>query len=140
MENYKPHHSGYIFARVNKEKYLLHRLVAFAFLENPENKPFVNHIDGNKTNNCLNNLEWCTVSENNQHAIDTGLKQFYKRRIGQYTLEGEFIKEYNSIIDAMNETKIQSIKKVLYKKQKTAGGFIWKYLDENNENNKNNEN
>lgn len=134
MENYKPHHSGYIHLRVNKEKYLLHRLVAFAFLENPENKPLVNHIDGNKTNNCLNNLEWCTVLENNQHTINTGLKQFHKRRIGQYTLEGEFIKEFNSIIDAMNETKIQSIKKVLYKKQKTAGGFIWKYLDENDEN------
>lgn len=131
MENYKPHHSGYIFARVNIEKYPLHRLVAFAFLENPENKPFVNHLDGNKTNNCLNNLEWCTVLENNQHAIDTGLKQFYKRKIGQYTLDGELIEEFGSISDAINQTKILGIKEVLYGKQKKSGGFIWKYLDEN---------
>lgn len=129
MENYKPHHSGYIFCRVNIEKYPMHRLVAFAFLENPQNKPFVNHIDGNKTNNAVSNLEWCTVAENNQHAIDTGLKQFYKRKIGQYTVDGELVKEFNSIADAMNETKILGIKQVLYGKQNTSGGFIWKYLD-----------
>ena len=132
MENYKPHHSGYIFCRVNIEKYPIHRLVAFTFLENLENKPVVNHIDGNKTNNSVNNLEWCTVLENNQHAIDTGLKQFYKRKIGQYTVlkDPELVKEFNSIADAMNETGITSIKQVLYGKQNTAGGFIWKYLDE----------
>lgn len=136
MENYKPHHSGYIFCRVNIEKYPLHRLVAFTFLENPQNKPFVNHIDGNKTNNAVNNLEWCTVAENNQHAIDTGLKQFYKRKIGQYTVlkDPELIKEFNSIADAMNETGIKSIKEVLYGKQNTSGGFIWKYLDKIEEN------
>lgn len=135
MENYKPHHGGYIYCRVNKEKYSLHRLVAFAFLENPENKPFVNHIDGNKTNNALSNLEWCTIAENNQHAIDTGLKQFYKRKIGQYNIDRELVKEFNSIIDAMNETGIKSIKQVLYGKQNTAGGFIWKYLDCQNKEN-----
>ena len=134
MENYKPHHSGYIFCRVNIEKYPIHRLVAFAFLENPENKPIVNHIDGNKTNNALSNLEWCTIAENNQHAIDTRLKQFYKRKIGQYTVDGELVKEFNSIADAMNETGIKSIKQVLYGKQNTAGGFIWKYLDKIKEN------
>lgn len=134
MENYKPHHSGYIYLRVDREKYSLHRLVAFAFLENIDNKPFVNHIDGNKTNNCANNLEWCTVSENNQHAIDTGLKKFYKRKIGQYTTNDELVKEFGSIIEAINETNVKTIKQVLYKKQTTAGGFIWKYLDEKDEN------
>lgn len=129
MENYKPHHSGYIYVRVNKEKYALHRLVAFAFLENTENKPFVNHIDGNKTNNAVNNLEWCTIKENNQHAIDTGLKTFYKRRIGQYSISGELIEEHDSIVEAMEKTKVKGIKEVLYKKQKTSGGFLWKYLD-----------
>lgn len=55
-------------------KVALHRLLAQTFLPNPENKRTVNHIDGNKLNNSLANLEWATDSENNQHAYETGLK------------------------------------------------------------------
>jgi hypothetical protein len=129
MENYKPHHSGYIYLRVNKEKYALHRLVAFAFIENPENKPVVNHIDGCKTNNCVFNLEWCTIKENNQHNHNAGLIKVYTRRVAQYNLNGDFVKKYNSIVDAEKEIGVQTIKKVLHNKQKTAGGFLWKYLE-----------
>jgi len=129
MENYKPHHSGYIYVRVDKLKYALHRLVASTFIENPDNKPVVNHIDGNKINNSLENLEWVTVQENNQHNHNVGLIKCFTRKIGKYNLNREIIKEYNSIVEAMQETNITSIKEVLYKKQNTAGGFIWKYLD-----------
>lgn len=129
MENYKPHHSGYIYVRVNKEKYALHRLVSFSFIENPENKPVVNHIDGCKTNNCVTNLEWCSIKENNQHNHNAGLIKTFTRKVGQYTLDGELIKEYNSIVGAQKDTGVKSIKEVLYNNQKTAGGFIWKYLE-----------
>lgn len=129
MEDYKPHHSGYIFLRVNKEKYALHRLVAFAFLENPENKPVVNHIDGCKTNNCVSNLEWCTIKENNQHNHNAGFIKLYKRKIAQYNLNGDLVKEYESIVSAHKETGVKGIKSVLYNKQKSSGGFLWKYLE-----------
>jgi hypothetical protein len=129
MTNYKPHHSGYIYVRVNRDKYGLHRLVASTFIDNIENKPVVNHIDGNKTNNSVTNLEWVTVKENNQHNHNAGLIKCFTRKIAQYDLQLNKLKEFNSIVQAERELHITTIKKVLHNKQKTAGGFIWKYLD-----------
>jgi hypothetical protein len=131
MKDYKPHHSGYIYLRVNIKKYALHRLIAQTFIPNLENKPFVNHIDGDKTNNSVSNLEWCTCSENNLHNHKIRLTKGNTRKIIQYDLEMNEIKKFDKILDASKQLNIcySSIKAVLYKKQNTAGGFIWKYLD-----------
>lgn len=77
LKQHKTGHKGYVKVRINRKDQFVHRLVAIAYLPNPENKQTVNHIDGNKENNHVTNLEWCTRSENSQHAYDTGLKKPY---------------------------------------------------------------
>ncbi len=69
----KWHRVSLVIDNKNVKKFQLHRLVGIAFIPNPENKPEINHIDGNPSNNKVENLEWCTRAENAQHACDTGL-------------------------------------------------------------------
>jgi hypothetical protein len=74
--------SGYVLISLKKNnqsrRFRIHQLVANAFIPNPLKLPQVNHKDGNKQNNYVNNLEWSTARNNLQHAIDTGLRKFYK--------------------------------------------------------------
>lgn len=65
---------GYHYTRLKKKHIAIHRLVASAYIPNPDRKPQVNHKDGNKLNNQVDNLEWATESENSQHAYDTNLR------------------------------------------------------------------
>lgn len=122
--------------------YTVHSLVAKAFIPNPENKPTVNHKDGNKLNNNKTNLEWATKSEQAIHALNNGLRTMPNAWVGKYgskhgaskkviqcTLNGEPIKEYGSIIEASIENNINPslITNVCKGNKKTSGGFIWKY-------------
>ena len=114
--------------------YFVHRLVANEFLTNPNNLPQINHIDGNKHNNNILNLEWCTPSENCQHAWDNDLvlnPTKPKKKVEQYSLNGEHIATYNSLNEAKRETGIDnsSISKVCSGKYSQTGNFIWKYQD-----------
>ena len=65
---HKISNTGYVVVSINRQWKQLHRILAETFIDNPENKATVNHIDGNKTNNSLSNLEWATHKENQQHA------------------------------------------------------------------------
>lgn len=86
------HGTGYFVIRLYKEgvakTFRYHRLVAENLIPNPENKPFVNHKDGNKKNNHPSNLEWVTEKENTNHAISTGLFP----EIGRDIVTGRFLK------------------------------------------------
>lgn len=130
----------------NKFKTVIHRLVAKAFIPNPENKPEVNHINGNKRDNRLDNLEWCTSSENRKHAFKIGLAKarkgkdnfFYgkrgkdnvrSRKVNQYSMDGKFIKQFDSIIAAKEETGANNIGACCKGIYKYSGNYIWRYAD-----------
>ena len=105
------------------------RLVALAFIPNINNWPCVNHKDENPLNNRIENLEWCTIDYNLKYGTrQERISKNRKRKILQYSSEGEYIAEYDGAIDAENATGIQrqNISKVILGKRRTAGGFIWK--------------
>ena len=108
-----------------------HRLVAMYFMVCPDETYVVNHKDGIKTNNNVENLEWVSQSENGKHAYRLNLNRPNKISVSQYTLSNVFIKEYESLLDAEKETGIYNghISCVCrgVRDQKTAGGYIWKY-------------
>ena len=134
MENYKINENGYIRVSIYNRTFVLHRLVALTFLENPHNKQQVNHIDGNKLNNSVSNLEFVTNQENQIHKYKSGLGNNFTRKIVQYDLEMNKIKEFNSIVEASKELNINKtcINSTCLNKQNHTGGYIFKYIEDTN--------
>lgn len=106
----------------------VHRLVAECFLPNPCGKREVNHKDGNKQNNSVQNLEWASRSENMSHAYRTGLRN--TTPISAFSKSGDFVKTFPSVKEAMIFVGVEynaGISRCLAGKTKTAHGYMWKY-------------
>lgn len=118
----------------------VHRLVALNFLENPENKEQVNHKDGNKLNNCVDNLEFCTNQENIDHSIRIGLQKpsgstnSNAKKIAQYNKEGTLLATYECCKYAHDITNIpkSTLSKILNKKQKYWKEYYFKEVSHGN--------
>lgn len=122
--------SGYLRAHLSKngiaKKVLIHRLVAFAFIPNPNNYPEINHKDEDKTNNTVENLEWCS----REYNINYGTRnERVSKPVLQYDRLGNFIREWPSGLKAEEELGINNgnISSCCSGKVKTAGGFVWRF-------------
>lgn len=118
---------GYAVVSLDSKSYKVHRLVAKAFLINPNNYDEVNHIDEDKLNNDVNNLEWCTHEQNVNHGTRTERASLHNgTKIVCLDLNGEFIKEYPSIISTEKDGfNAISVGQCVQGKQKTTGNCIW---------------
>lgn len=117
-----------------KNQYV-HRLVAETWLSNEDNKPSVNHKDGNKSNNNVENLEWMTYTEQQNHRTKTlGKKNIGSpKKVGQYTKNNELITVYDSVEQAaahFGKSRVNIDNAIHHhKNQQTAYGYIWKYIE-----------
>lgn len=124
---------GYLYVNLSKEgkvkKFKVHRLVASAFLDNPNNLPEVNHINEDKTDNRFENIEYCDRFYNMNYGTRTERTQ---KPILQFTKEGEFVKKWVSATQVQKELGINQshISKCCKGKKKSIGGYIWGYEKE----------
>lgn len=138
--------AGYLFVQLSKDKvntqYTIHRLVASTFIPNPEDLPQVNHKDEDKTNNCVENLEWCTAKYNSNYG--TCIKRMSESKKGQCrsaeaiekfrysVMKKVMCVETGEIFDSVKSAKeiahAPGISKVLKGVRETSGGYHWRYV------------
>ena len=116
---------GYMRVNLCKDgkvkSYKIHRLVAEAYIPNPDNLPQVDHIDENKTHNYVNNLQWITNRNN--------CRKSNNKPILQYDLDGNFIREWECAYD-VGKVAVKNINHCLNGRTKSAYGYIWKYKED----------
>ena len=124
--------NGYLVVNIHKNGKSnvipVHRLVAEAFIPNDNGLPTVNHIDGNKQNNSVENLEWASFSDNNKHALTHKLRKARGVDIIQFSGEGKKIGYFKSVCEASRITGINRsmISHCVNHRAKSAGGYMWK--------------
>lgn len=129
--------NGYMKVNLGHKSYYVHRLVAEAFISNPNNLPQVNHKDENKKNNSVDNLEWCDAKYNSNYG--TKIERFIEKntngkkskKVYQYTIDGELVNEWKSTMDVQrtlgykNSCISSCCRKTKY--NHTYKGFVWSY-------------
>lgn len=128
---------NYHIVNLQGKTYRVHRLVANAFIPNPDGKPHINHKDCDKLNNFVDNLEWCTPYENVHHALKKGRNDLSiierRRPVAQFTLNNELVQIHESLLAASlslgDKSYRPNIRNVCYGKRKIAYGYMWKFVE-----------
>ena len=125
----------YLFVNLSNmnraKQYPIHRLVAFTFVPNQEHKPHIDHIDGNRHNNRADNLRWCTCKENINNPVTLPSRC---KRVLQFSKSGELLNTWPSTAEAVRVLGIHHIDACCRGIRKTAGGYKWKYENEQTNN------
>ena len=122
------YNNGYLYVSFKRKRYAVHRLVAGAYLDNPNNYPEVNHKDENKLNNSLSNLEWCSHDYNTNYGTRT---ERIAKKQGKQVLCVELNRMFSSFSDAARAIGLKShvsIVNCLRGRAKTAGGYHWEAI------------